>query len=154
MTNLIPWMRKRHDEPAGAFSLSALRHEMDSLFERFMRGAWDLAELGVAPRMDLSETDKAFRVTLEVPGVDPADVEIHVSGNVLTVRGETRTESEERGETVYRRERRGGAFERTVTLPSTVNPEKADAQFKNGLLTITLEKHPDAQPKRIKVRVE
>lgn len=154
MTNLIPWRRKTHDEPAAGYSLAGLRHELDTLFDRFMRGAWDLTDLGTMPRMDLEETDKALRITLEVPGVDPADVEISVTGNLLTVRGESREEKEERGATFHRHERRAGAFERSVSLPSTVNPDKADAQFKNGLLTITLEKHPGAQAKRIKVRAE
>ncbi len=154
MTNLIPWRRKTHDEPAVRYPLAGLRHELDTLFERFMRGAWDLTDLGAMPRMDLEETDKALRIKLEIPGVDPADVEISVTGNLLTVRGESREEKEERGATFHRQERRAGVFERSVSLPSTVNPDKADAQFRNGLLTITLEKHPGAQAKRIKVRTE
>lgn len=152
MANLIPWRRKAHDAGESGRSLMGVRRDIDSLFERFLRGALDFPDIGVMPRIDLTETQQHVRVTAEIPGIDPRDVEISIVGDTLTLRGEVRDERTERGDAILRSERRYGAFERTVRLPSGVNADKADAQFKNGLLTITIEKHPGAQAKRVRVR--
>lgn len=159
MPNIIPWRRKRNaDEmhPAEA-SLVRLRREMDTLFDRFFRDPWGgldaLSEaLPAAPRLDLAETDERVTVTLDLPGVDPKDVDISVTGGMLTVRGERKHEREDKRADYHFVERQFGAFQRSVQLPSTVDPDKVEAKFKNGVLTIEVAKHPDAKPKRIKVR--
>jgi len=160
--NLIPWRQKR-EQGDGAEStetaLSRFRGEVDSLFERFLRDPWweepsELlpARLGWGPRLDLAESDDEVTVKLELPGVDPKEVEINVTGNVLSVRGEKKQEHEEKEKNYRRVERRYGAFHRSIQLPGTVDPDKVDAQYKNGLLTITLGKREDLRPKRIAVR--
>jgi HSP20 family protein len=132
---------------------------MSRLFERFFREPFDVglpeawpAAFGRGVRMDLAETEKEVVITAELPGVDPKDVEINVTGNMLTVRGEKKAEKEEKKRDYHFIERSHGSFHRSVQLPSSANPEKVDAEFKNGVLTISLEKRPEARSKKIKVR--
>ena len=160
--NLIPWRRKqepnRHEiEPES--SLARLRGEIDTLLGRFFGDPWGFAgfgspwtQLAAAPRTDLADTDKDVTVTMELPGVDPQDVEIHINGDLLTVRGEKKAEREEKKKDYHYVERQFGSFCRTVQVPSTADPDKVDAAYKDGVLTITIAKHPDAKPKRITVR--
>jgi HSP20 family protein len=89
---------------------------------------------------------------MELPGVRPEDVDIRITGGVLTIRGEKREEKEEKNKNLHFTERSFGSFQRSVQLPSTVDPDKVEATFKNGVLTVTVAKHADAKPKRIKVR--
>jgi HSP20 family protein len=159
--SLIPWRRKRengHDRP-GDLSLAQLRSEFDTMFDRFFRdpwGFWDrgesLSTLAATPRMDLSETENEVTVTMELPGVRADDVDIRVTGDLLTVHGEKKDQREEKKADYHFVERQYGGFQRTVQLPSTVDPDKVDASFKDGVLTITVAKHPHARPRQIKVR--
>jgi HSP20 family protein len=159
--NIIPWRNKKAEptvEPAES-SLATLRDEMSRLFERFFREPFDVglskawpAAFGRGVRMDLAESEKDVVIKAELPGVDPNDVEINVTGNMLTVRGEKKEEKEEKKRDYHFVERSYGGFHRSVQLPSSVNPEKVDAEFKNGVLTVKLAKRTDAKPKRITVR--
>lgn len=159
--NIIPWRNKKAEptvEPAES-SLAPLRDEMSRLFERFFREPFDVglseawpAAFGRGVRMDLAESEKDVVIKAELPGVDPKDVEINVTGNLLTVHGEKKEEKEEKKRDYHFVERSHGSFHRSVQLPSSANRDKVDATFKNGVLTITLEKHPEAKPKRISVR--
>ncbi|MBU0640174.1 MAG: Hsp20/alpha crystallin family protein [Planctomycetes bacterium] len=159
--NLIPWRRKREElsgraEPENA--LAHFRNEMDTLFDRFFRNPWGRAEFDLplggltAPSMDLADTDNEVTVTLELPGVQPDDVDIRISGGLLTISGEKREEKEKENKDYHFTERRFGSFRRSVELPSTVDPEKVEATFKNGVLAVAIAKRPDAKPKRIEVR--
>ena len=89
----------------------------------------------------------------EVPGVDAEDVDISITGNTLTMRGEFQTEREEQRGTVHFRERRCGEFRRSVALPTEVKADKAEAEFANGVLTVTIPKAEEVKPKRIAVKV-
>jgi HSP20 family protein len=104
-----------------------------------------------APAVDVTEEEKAFHISLEIPGVKPEDVKIHLDGNRLIVSGEKRQEVEERTDRLHRFERRFGSFSRTFTLPETVNAEAIEARAQNGVLTLVLPKTPKAQPKTIPV---
>lgn len=158
--NITPWRRKNERSDLAArpeSTLARLRDEMDTLFDRFFRdpfGAFDLAfqGSGVAPRMDLVEDENELRVAVELPGVDPKDVEIDVSGGRLTIRGEKKHEKQEKRADYHYVERQFGSFQRSLMLPSTVDPDKVEATHANGVLTIRLAKHPDAKPRKIKVR--
>ena len=160
--SLIPWRRKREPgdiEGPPETSLARLRHEMDSLFDRFFRdplgsASFEPSSTGLiaAPRTDLADSENEVAITMELPGIDPKDVEISISGDVLTVRGEKGAETEVKERDYYYAERRFGSFRRTVQLPSSVDPEKVDAAYKKGVLTITIAKHPGAKPKKIDVR--
>jgi HSP20 family protein len=132
---------------------------VDDLFERLFRDPWgtSLAEsafggFGAGPPLDVSETDKQLTLRFELPGVKPDDVEINVSGSVLTLRGEKSESREEKSATCTYSERSYGSFSRSVQLPSTVDPDKVEATYKDGVLSVTLGKHPGAQPKRITVK--
>jgi HSP20 family protein len=120
----------------------SLRNEMDRLFDRF----WDPeVPEGPAlgdwlPTLDVSETQDAVTFKVEVPGIDPKDIQITLQEQVLTIKGEKRREKEEKDERFYRTERAWGAFARSMRLPVAVDPKKVNATFKDGLLTIHIAK--------------
>jgi len=159
--NLIPWMNKREkgggDAPLET-AMTRFRDEMESLFERFFRDPWGTESTPTrsawGPRMDLAETDNEITVKAELPGVEAKDIDINVTGNTLTVRGEKKHDREEKGRDFYYAERRYGGFHRAVQLPAPVDPDKVNAEFKNGVLTVTLTKHPESRPRKITVRSE
>jgi HSP20 family protein len=138
--------------------LARLRNEVQNVFERFLRDPWEtrwpgLFQTGdVFPRLDLAESDKEVTIRAEVPGVQPKDVKVEVTGNLLKLSGEKSTEHEEKGRDYHCCERQFGSFSRTIQLPTSVDPSKVDAEYKDGVLTITLAKSPEAKPKRITVR--
>jgi HSP20 family protein len=157
--SLIPWRR-----PSGAIErggrpthpLDHFRREMDELFDRFFHAPWESPALGLTrpwgPQAELTESDKDVTLRLELPGVQTEDIQIDVSGNVLTVRGEKKEEKEEKRENCLYTERHFGRFSRSVELPASVNLDKANATFKDGVLTITAEKSPEAKAKKIPLR--
>lgn len=159
--NLIPWRNKsERGGNGGETSLPRLRHQIDDLFDDFLRdpftaGANLMQGMGFGGggglRTDLAESDEEITVRAEMPGVNPQDVEISVAGNVLTISGEKKQETEEKQRNYHYVERQFGSFHRTVQLPSTVDPDKVDATFKNGVLTVTVGKRPEARPRRIPV---
>jgi HSP20 family protein len=106
------------------------------------------------PALDVAETPESFVVKVEVPGIDPKEIEISVTGNTLTLKGEKRDEKEEKGKTWRRVERTYGAFDRSMTLPVAVRADKIEAESKDGVLTITLPKSMEALPKKIAVKVK
>jgi HSP20 family protein len=106
----------------------------------------------IAPATDISEDDHAITVTLELPGMTKSDVKITVENGVLTVSGEKKSEAESKGTSWHRMERRYGTFFRAITLPSTVSGEKADAHFKDGVLTIRVPKSEAAKPRSIQIQ--
>ncbi len=162
--NLIPWRNKRENKNGGSLQehpLARLREEVDQMFERFWRDPWSVGFADLFPsgsriplRTDLAESDNDVTVTVELPGVDPKDVDISVSENVLTIRGEKKQEKEEKKSNYHYVERSFGSFHRTIPLPRTVDPSKVDASYKNGILTVAVQKRPDAKPKRIAVKTE
>lgn len=143
--NLIPWR-------AEGLGLSNLRREMDRLFEDFAGNGGRQGLERWAPSMDVSETPEALIVKAEVPGIDPKEVEISVSGDTLTLKGEKKEEKEEKGKTWHRIERSYGSFFRSVTLPAPVDADRIAAEARDGVLTITLPKTEKAKTKRIEVK--
>jgi HSP20 family protein len=109
---------------------------------------------GIAPKMDIAETDKAFEVSAELPGIDEKDIELSVSDGVLTIKGEKKAEKEEKEKNYHRIERSYGRFQRSLALPPTVNVEAIEATFKKGVLTITLPKTAKAVEKAKKIQVK
>jgi HSP20 family protein len=150
--NLIPWRREGN-------GINVLKKQLNRLFEDF--GGFDeefFAPLDLSrsrgPDLDLAETPESFVIKAEVPGIDPKDIDISVTGNTLTVRGEKHEEKEEKGKTWLRVERSYGAFNRSVTLPVAVKADKIEAESKDGILTITLPKSVEALPKKIAVKTK
>ncbi|HEV8264797.1 MAG TPA: Hsp20/alpha crystallin family protein [Gemmatimonadales bacterium] len=105
------------------------------------------------PAVDVLEQADAIRIMTELPGVRPEDVKISVEGNVLTIQGQKQQVAEEKTERVHRYERTYGAFERTFTLPPTVDSANIKAGYENGVLTVTLPKVEKAKPRQVQVEV-
>ena len=105
------------------------------------------------PAVDIFEEKDAIRIMAEVPGVRPQDVKISVEGNILTVHGQKQQTAEERTERVHRYERTYGEFERTFSLPASVDANKISASYEHGVLTIILPKAEQARPREIQVEV-
>lgn len=121
------------------------------LRESFVRpGAGMSGGLAALP-LDVVENENEFVVRASLPGIKPEDVQITVHGDTLTIRGEQKAEEEKKGETWHLRERRLGAFQRSLALNTPIDPDKADAKFEHGVLTLTLPKSERAKPRQIKV---
>jgi HSP20 family protein len=106
-----------------------------------------------APPVDVYEDEHNVTLKIEVPGIDEKDIDVRVENNTLSVHGERKFEKEEKEENFRRVERQYGSFIRTFTLPSTVDPEKIQANYDKGVLKIELAKKAEAKPKQIKVNV-
>jgi HSP20 family protein len=131
----------------------SLRDAMNALFqESFLRPSSVPGHAGSVPLpLDVSENQNEFVVKASMPGIRPEDVQITVLGDALTIQGETKDEQERKGERWHVRERRFGAFHRSITLPTAVDSDKAQAQFEHGVLTLTLPKSETAKPRQIKI---
>ncbi|MBN2474815.1 MAG: Hsp20/alpha crystallin family protein [Pirellulales bacterium] len=159
--SLIPWRTKqREGEPTESSPLVTLRHEVDRLFDAFVREPfsavdWPFAGLGKwSPTLDIAETDAEVSVRAELPGIDPKDLNVSVSGNQLVISGEKKESTEDCGKDFYHSESRYGTFRRCVTLPAEIDAENVDAQYTNGVLTLHLKKTQPAPTKRIEVKVK
>lgn len=159
-------------EPArGGHSLSSLHREVDRLFEDFSRGfpmfpfgrraldwepAWrlDTGNGALTPSVDVAETDKAFEITAELPGMTEDNVDVSLSQGVLTLKGEKKEETEKKEKGYYLSERRYGSFQRSFGLPDGVDENKIEASFDKGVLKITLPKTKEAvaQAKKIAIK--
>jgi len=135
----------------------SLREAMDRLFEESVvrpRAGW-LAPLGAESlAVDMYETDDKVVVKTAVPGVKSEDIDVSITGDVLTIKGETKTEEKVEKANYIRQERRYGAFSRAISLPSMVVADKATAEFENGMLTLTLPKAEEVKPKTIEVKAK
>jgi HSP20 family protein len=123
---------------------ATFRQEVDKLMDDFM-GGFDLQPFSTradvfAPKIDVVDTDKEIRVSAELPGMDDKDIEVSLTGDMLTIKGEKKEEKEEKGKDYYRSERSYGSFLRTISLPAEVETAKAEAAFKKGVLTISMPK--------------
>jgi len=147
---------------------TSFRQEMDRLFEDFDRDwGWPRSTFSIepfwrreaawaaAPAVDVAESDKAYELTAELPGLSEKDLDLKLANGVLTIKGEKQEEKEEKKRDYYISERRYGAFERSFRLPEGIDTDKIEASFKNGVLKVTLPKTPEAQKtvKKIDVKV-
>lgn len=123
--------------------------------EAFSKGSDDQESTLPAwtPAVDVYETDNSLVLKAELPGLDPKEVEIKVEDNTLHLKGERKFEKETREENYHRIERSYGSFTRTFGLPKTVDSEKAKAEFKDGVLTLTMPKREEARPKTIPINI-
>jgi HSP20 family protein len=131
----------------------SLREAMNQLLEEsFVRPAQGRSgQPGYVPALDLSETEDGYLVEAAVPGLKPEDLEITVENNVLTIRGETRNENEDKQRSYHRVERRYGSFQRTIALPSTVKTDAIQASLENGVLRLEIPKAEEVKPRKINV---
>ena len=140
--------------------LVSLQDRMNRLFNDSFRGLsgtgeddWSLGGTW-APAVDIYEQNGNVVLKAELPGVDAKEVDIRLENNILTLSGERKIDNEVKRESYHRVERRYGSFTRAITLPQTVDTEKVEATFDNGVLTITLPKAEAARPKTIKVEAK
>jgi len=132
----------------------SLRDAMNSLLqESFVRPGTGGQNNAFALPVDVSETENEFVVKASLPGVKPEDVQITVHGDTLTIRGESREVEDKKGEHWHVRERRSGSFQRSMSLATPVDPDRSQAEFEHGVLTLTLPKSEAAKPRQIKVGV-
>ena len=149
MFDVLPWKRNK-DKHA-----KELSREIDSMYDRFFepdflpstlfgKGKW-------GPKLDVSEGRKDITVKAEIPGIEAKDFDISIDGRLLNIRGEKKQEQTEKEETYYRVESSYGYFNRTIELPTEVDPDKVDASYKKGILKIKLRKAKSSETRRIKV---
>ena len=149
----------------------SLRREVDNLFDAFASGIWrspfgrsffdiepawrtQSATMGAMPAVNAAETDKAYEITAELPGMDEKNFEVKVADGVLTIKGEKQEEKEEKNKDYYLSERSFGSFQRSFQVPNGVDTNKIDPSFKNGVLTVTLPKSAEAQKAEKKITVK
>jgi HSP20 family protein len=150
MTTIVRWDPRRE--------LPTLQERMIRLFDdalnRTRRPDEDSISAGWAPNVDVREGKDALLIQAELPGLEPKDVQVSVENGVLSIKGSRDFEKATETETYHRVERAYGAFERTFTLPTNVNPENIDATYRHGVLTLTLHKREEAKPKSIAIKVQ
>lgn len=155
---------------AGLDLFQSFRDEMDRMFDQFWRG-FGLPSLGgrfsplpfgggaapfgfATPRVDVSEEEKAYRIAAELPGMGEQDIDVTLAGNVLTIAAEKSEEKEEKERNYHFSERRSGSFRRSFYLPEGIERDQIEATLKNGVLTLTLPKTPEAQTPQKKIEVK
>jgi HSP20 family protein len=147
----------------------SLRQEIDRLFDDLSGGYWPpfgrslfpgeplfrrTLTQAAMPAVDVVESEKAYEITAELPGMDEKNIEVKVTDGGLTIKGEKREEKEEKEKDYYMQERHYGSFERRFELPESVDSNKIEATFKKGLLTVTLPKKVEAQKPAKKIEVK
>jgi HSP20 family protein len=147
----------------------SFRQEIDRLFDDFGLGfRWPFRRSLFAaeplfrreltwpkmPAVDVVESEKAYEITADLPGMDEKNIEVKVADGVLTIKGEKQEEKEEKKKDYYLQERSFGSFQRSFELPDSVDPDKIEASFKKGVLTVTLPKKPEAQKPAKKIEVK
>lgn len=172
-TKLAVKTEDKKPEEKGAAALrpfESLRREIDRLFDDFEWGSWrspfrrapfDVepflrgeVKLGKVPAVDVADTATNYEITAELPGLDEKDIELKFSDGTLTIRGEKKEEKEEKRKDYYLSERHYGSFQRSFAVPDGVDPEKIEATFQNGVLTVTLPKTAEAQKRVKKIEVK
>lgn len=146
MSNLIRW------EPAR--EMMTLREAMDRLFDDAFTRPLSLRDGWSVPAIDMYQTDEEIVVKAALPGVKADEVQINITGEVLTLKGEMKYEEEKEEKAWHIREQRYGSFERSIVLPTDVVADKAKADFENGILTITLPKADEVKPRTITVKAK
>lgn len=153
--NWLPAALKPSSEDDNPFA--TLRKQIDKMIDDF---DWSVPELErtVAVRSNVSETDGEIRVTAELPGLTDKDVDVSVTGDLITIKGEKKSEREEKGEEegreFHRVERMSGAFHRALRMPFDIDADKVEADVKNGILTVTIPKPPEIAAKTKKIEVK
>ncbi|MGA2475834.1 MAG: Hsp20/alpha crystallin family protein [Terriglobia bacterium] len=135
--------------------LTSQREYVRLLKEAFspMSGETEVSTRAWAPPVDIYETEDAIVLKAELPGIDPKDVEVRVEDNTLYLKGERNYEKEVNEQNYHRIERSYGSFARSFSLPNSISAEKVKAEYKDGLLTLTMPKREEAKPKTIKIDV-
>jgi HSP20 family protein len=161
--NLLPSIRRRGNilERQEEHPFYALQQEMNRVFDSFFRD-FDILPFGAArdklsgfyPSLDVKENEKEVDIKAELPGMDEKEVEVLLADNAVTIKGEKKEEKEDKGKDYYHMERSYGAFNRVIPLPQGLDTNKAEAHYKNGVLTIKIPKTEEAKAKVKKVSIK
>ena len=145
---LMPWRPM--------IGLTSLMRDMDDLWNRFFTNVPSIRQIEGEwnPSVDITETKENFVVKAELPGLDGKDVNVSITGNLLTIKGEKKKETEDKDENRHYVERFFGSFQRSFQLPANVKSDKIDASFDKGVLKVTLPKTEEAKKKEIKINVK
>jgi len=146
MSKLAIWEPRRE--------MISLRDAMDRLFDDAFTRPLSISGVSASPAIDMYQTDDNVVVKAALPGLNPDDVDITVTGEVLTLSGEYKQETEQKDANYHIREQRSGSFQRAVLLPTDVKAEKAMADFENGVLTITIPIAEEVKPKSITIKAK
>lgn len=148
MRNLVRW------QPFG--DLVSLRDAMDHLFEDSFVSPrqWPLTVGWATPTLDVYETANDVVVKAALPGIKPEEIEITLTGNLLTLQGETKEQVESKDKSYIRHESRYGSFARSIELPDGLQGDKAEAKFEDGILTLSIPKSEEVKPKSIKIKTK
>jgi HSP20 family protein len=152
MDNLVKWKRNDVLDPMSEFD--RLQDEINKLFDWSYPGNSGLFDRSLSPAIDVVENDNEIMVLCDLPGVKKEDLELSISRNVVTIKGEKKVESKKEDRKIFRSEIWSGAFQRTISLPDTVDPDKVEAEMKDGVLTVKIAKREDVRPKQISVNVK
>jgi HSP20 family protein len=169
----VPVKQEKIEKPPSTLQawqpFESLRQEIDRLFDDFGGGLWQPFRRSLVPTaplfrrqltwptmpaVDVVESEKAYEITAELPGMDEKNIEVKVADGVLTIKGEKQEEKEQKEKDYYLHERSFGSFERSFEVPETVETGKIEASFKRGLLTLTLPKKAEAQKPAKKIEVK
>ncbi len=155
MFSLTRWQKPGFSGWSGLEHLTDLRDEIDRLFEAPLAQLAQSSQWlsGWSPTMDLFEDKDGFYVHVELPGMKKEDIELSLHEGCLSISGERKLDKASEETDLYRAERFFGRFQRTVSLPAQVAADKVRAQYKDGILTVTLPKAEEAKPKQIEVSV-
>ena len=151
MFDLLPF--KRRGEAPNVFA------EMDGLVKRMWYGfpfhnLQEDLDIGWSPRLDVSETDGALEIKADLPGMEKKDISVTLEDDLLTIKGERKEEKEEKGKQYHTIERSSGSFYRALRLPVEIDSEKIAAEFKNGVLTVTLPKAKESKKKTAQIAIK
>jgi len=164
--DLMPWQKRRGNLPLrreGEHPFLSLQKEMNELFESFFRRGHmpSFGDLGdwqedFTPHINVKESEKEIHITAELPGMDENDIDVMLTGDALTLKGEKKEEREEKEKNYWHVERRYGTFHRVIPLPEGIDMEKVDATFKKGVLHISISKKEqvDSSVKKITIKTE
>ena len=155
MRSLVPFswstdlFRRNENDP-----FAAMQTEINRMFEDFGRGSlMRLSNTDAAPRIDVAETDNAIEITAELPGIDEKDVDVVLRDDLLTIKGEKKSEREEKKKDYHLVERSFGSFARSIRLPFEADSEAVKANFAKGVLKITIAKPAEVKDKTVKIPV-
>lgn len=167
MRSMVPWKKGQRGALSASKSdpFAVLQKEVDELFDQFSNTFFDTVpwrgartESGLPafrePNIDFTETDEAYELSADLPGVEEKDLDLAIDENMLTIKAEQNREEERKEKNYHVMERTSGSYQRSFPLPSDIDHEKIKAKFKNGLLSVSLPKNPESASEKRKIEIE
>lgn len=156
--SIIPWNRKRNAAPESSLAATRLRSEVGRLLDRFLQDPWSWPEDFMAsvpawaPTVDIGDSEHEITIRAEMPGLNPEDFTVTISENFLTISGEKKESTEDKGKDYYHCESSYGSFKRIIELPQSMDAAKVTAECTNGILTVHVPKPESAKRRQIEVK--